>query len=296
MTCESATGIRTQCGLQAASSLCRTWHGVTVRATELHWSGGQGWHDITSAQPALSFVLEEIGGRYEHRVKLGQPHESQPQPRNISLIPARMPLWGYANRLRYARVARLEFDLPALRDLLGEDRPLPAMDAPRLMFTDDRLWQLGALLAAECANPNERDTLYGESLVTGLCVDLLRLDTPAENDRKQSGLAPWQARRLSEYMEAHLADAIHLKELAALAGLSLSHFQRAFRASFGMSPYRWHLNARLRRAQGLLLESDVPLINVALATGFADQSHFTKAFRRHIGMTPALWRRERWTE
>jgi AraC family transcriptional regulator len=276
----------------------RTWNGVTARATELHWTGGQGWHDITPDLPSLSIVLEEIGGRYEHRIKLDQPlQEGQPQLRNISLIPARMELWGYANRLRYSRVVNLDFDLAALHAVLGEEHAVPAMDAPRLMFIDDRLWQLGALLADECAEPHERDTLYGESLVVALCVDLRRLGSAPgheEPDRKQSGLAPWQMRRLTEYMEAHLADGIHLKELAALSGLSLSHFQRAFRASFGMSPYRWHLNARVRRAQELLLESNRPLIDVALATGFADQSHFTKAFRRHAGVTPALWRRERW--
>jgi transcriptional regulator GlxA family with amidase domain len=60
-----------------------------------------------------------------------------------------------------------------------------------------------------------------------------------------------------------------------------------------MPPHRWHLNARLRRAQQLLLEGGLPLAEVALSTGFADQSHFTKSFHRQMGISPGAWRRER---
>jgi AraC family transcriptional regulator len=294
MTYVGTLDIRTQRGLQATSSVSRTWNGVTVCATDMHWSGDEGWHDATRELPGLSIVLEEIGGRYEHRVRLDQQLQARSaQSRSISLIPAGMHLWGYANRLRYARVARFGFDMPALRGALEERLALPAIDEPRLMFTDDRVWQIGTLLAAECANPSDDGTLYGESLVVALCVGLLRLGGQPEQDRKGSRLAPWQIRCLVEYMEAHLSDAIRLSELAALARLSLSHFSRAFRKSFGMPPHRWYMNVRIRRAQVLLLETSLPLTDVAAATGFADQSHLTRVFHRQVGIPPALWRRER---
>ncbi|MEA2741393.1 MAG: AraC family transcriptional regulator [Acetobacteraceae bacterium] len=293
MTYTPGLEIRTQTGLQAIEAVSRTWNGVTVNAVEMHWSGGAGWHDATPDRPTLSIVLEEIGGRYEHRVKLDQ--QLRPNylgQQKISLIPSNMPLWGYAHQARYVRLAKLEFDVPRLNSELGGKLAERVLDEPRLMFSDDRLWQVAALLAAECEKPNECETLYGESLVVALCIDLLRLGQVSERDSPRGGLASWQVRRLIEYIDAHLPDPIHLKDLAELTALSVSHFARAFRDSFGMPPHRWHMNARLRRAQELLLETALPLADIALATGFSDQSHFTRSFGRQLGISPGVWRRE----
>jgi AraC-like DNA-binding protein len=294
MTHVAAHDLRTECGLQAVNRLSRTWNGVTVNVLEMYWSGGQGWHSVSSDLPALSMVLEETGGRYEHRIRLDQPPRTrQARAHSVNLIPARMPLWGYANNVRYVRLAKLEFDPVEVQVALGEQVALPDFTEPRLMIQDNRLWQIGALLADECARPEESDTLYGDSLVVALCVDLARLRSTPEPERERGGLAPWQVRRLAEYMDARLPEVIRLKDLAEMVELSLSHFGRAFRESFGMPPHRWHLNARIGRAQQLLLETTLPLADIALTTGFADQSHFTRSFRRQVGLTPALWRRER---
>lgn len=50
--------------------------------------------------------------------------------------------------------------------------------------------------------------------------------------------------------------------------------------------------SRIRRAQALILETELTLVEIALMTGFADQSHFTRRFHRHIGSTPAAYARE----
>ena len=92
-------------------------------------------------------------------------------------------------------------------------------------------------------------------------------------------------------MRENLANRIELGELAALTGLSQSHFSRSFKAATGLPPYRWHLNARIERAQRQLLETEATLVQVALATGFADQAHMTRVFRKVIGMTPSQWKR-----
>jgi transcriptional regulator GlxA family with amidase domain len=59
-----------------------------------------------------------------------------------------------------------------------------------------------------------------------------------------------------------------------------------------MSPHRWLLHARVRRAQQVLLEADARLAEVALASGFADQSHLTRVFRSLTGEAPGAWRRK----
>lgn len=109
----------------------------------------------------------------------------------------------------------------------------------------------------------------------------------------QSRLAPWQLRRVTEFMRANLAETLQLSQLAAISGLSTSHFGRAFKGSTGLPPHRWHLNLRIDQARTMLTEAGASLADVACATGFADQSHFTRVFSKIVGISPGAWRRSR---
>ena len=75
--------------------------------------------------------------------------------------------------------------------------------------------------------------------------------------------------------------------------LSPAHFSRAFRTSFGCSPLEYVTRRRMERAQGLMLSTDIPLSQIALDCGFADQAHFSRLFRRVVGESPRVWRRAR---
>ena len=111
--------------------------------------------------------------------------------------------------------------------------------------------------------------------------------------RHAGGLAPRQARLARDLLLADLETDPSLPELAAACGLSVRHFSRAFRASFGAPPHQWVLQQRVARARDLLLRSGAPLSDIALACGFADQSHLTRVFHAAVGASPAAWRRER---
>ncbi|WP_228556610.1 helix-turn-helix domain-containing protein [Myxococcus sp. AB025B] len=78
-----------------------------------------------------------------------------------------------------------------------------------------------------------------------------------------------------------------------LRGCEREPLSRAFKASTGVAPYQWQLQARLARAQEMMMATSASLERIAEATGFADGVHFGKAFRRVHGTTPAAWRRER---
>lgn len=106
------------------------------------------------------------------------------------------------------------------------------------------------------------------------------------------GLAPWQVRRVVEYLEAHLADDIQLASPAELVGLSPSHFCTAFRLGIAEPPHRYLLRRRIERAQELLADPRLSVTDVALAVGFSSSSHFATAFRQHAGMPPRAYRRE----
>jgi AraC-like DNA-binding protein len=107
------------------------------------------------------------------------------------------------------------------------------------------------------------------------------------------GFAAWQSRRLAAHVDAHLAGKIVIKDLAASLDISVGHFCRAFKRTFGMPACIWIRHRRIELAQGLMLTTGASLSEIALRCGMSDQSHFTRSFRRIIGETPSFWRRTR---
>src|SRR5260370_38541805 len=101
-------------------------------------------------------------------------------------------------------------------------------------------------------------------------------DQPLMRLRPQfrGGLPPHVLQRVRDYVETRLEDSISLRDLASTAGLSTSHLIRAFKQSEGMTPHRYLLHRRVRRAAGRLAETPLALSEVATASGFADHSHF----------------------
>src|SRR6516164_3476093 len=109
----------------------------------------------------------------------------------------------------------------------------------------------------------------------------------------RGGLVAWQKRRLTAYIDDHLAEQIRVEDLAKLLDLSESHFGRAFRRTFGTSAHAYLTRRRIEVAQSLMLTTREPLSAIALHCGLSDQSHFTRVFRRIVGETPYAWRRTR---
>lgn len=106
-------------------------------------------------------------------------------------------------------------------------------------------------------------------------------------------LAGWQVRRLRAYIDSHLSETIHVKDLSGVARRSTAHFCRAFKRTFGQTPHAYLTARRLSRAKALMLEGDEPLSIIAVLCGFTDQAHLSKLFRQDTGETPAAWRRRR---
>jgi AraC family transcriptional regulator len=109
----------------------------------------------------------------------------------------------------------------------------------------------------------------------------------------RGGLAPWQVRTLTTYIDANLNASLSCEVLARLTKLSVSYFARAFKCTFGSSPHMFLLRRRMERAQGLMLKSNAPLAQIAIECGFADQAHMSRLFAQFTGESPAAWRRAR---
>jgi AraC family transcriptional regulator len=122
------------------------------------------------------------------------------------------------------------------------------------------------------------------------------LEEQKERRTYRGGLAPWQVRSVTTYIDANLNTSLSCRTLAQLARLSVSHFARAFKCTFGYSPHVFLMRRRMERAQGLMLKSNAPLAYIALDCGFADQAHLSRLFLRFTGERPASWRRARASE
>jgi len=152
---------------------------------------------------------------------------------------------------------------------------------------------LGTALLQALHRPDEANQLFIDHTMLALSAHVsrayggLQLGSPA-----RGGLAPWQTKLACEKLESDLSGKFTLEQIAAEFDLSVSHFSRAFRVSTGLPPHQWLLRQRVKAAKQLMTVRDLPLSEIAISAGFANQSHFTRVFSAAVGVSPAAWRRE----
>jgi len=165
------------------------------------------------------------------------------------------------------------------------ERPTPA--------DDPVVHHLGVCLHTARSRPSEMSPACADHIASALQAylrwthNVVTLPAPVA----RGGLAPWQLRRAKEIMGSHLDEAVPLVDIARACNLSLGHFARAFRQTTGQPPHRWLIEQRITKAKRLLAENAMPLADIAIACGFADQSHFTRVFMRATQSSPGAWRR-----
>jgi AraC family transcriptional regulator len=143
--------------------------------------------------------------------------------------------------------------------------------------------------------------LHGEvhpaqgSLLEATSLLRRQIDPPAprEVDDGRGRLLAWQARKVRNYIDGHIAGPILVADLCALVQRSEAHFSRSFKCTFGESPHSFVVRRRVQFAAQWMLTTDSSLSDIALRCGFADQAHLCKHFRLAAGQTPAAWRRAR---
>jgi AraC family transcriptional regulator len=104
-------------------------------------------------------------------------------------------------------------------------------------------------------------------------------------------LLAWQARKVRDYIDAHITDRLLVAELGAVLGQSEAHFSRSFKRTFGEPPRAFVIRRRLAFAADYMVQTEASLSAIALRCGFSDQAHLARAFRQATGLSPAVWRR-----
>jgi AraC family transcriptional regulator len=162
---------------------------------------------------------------------------------------------------------------------------------PQFATTDPLIQQIGLALKADLESGSSFGSLYAEALGTALAVHLLKnygtcrpqfSNAPKELDRDQ-------LQRSISYIHAHLEQRLTLQEIAAVTGMSQYYFSRLFKQSMGVTVHQYVTQQRIERAKQLLKLRQLPLAEIAIRCGFADQSHFTKSFRKLVGVSPKVY-------
>jgi AraC-like DNA-binding protein len=183
-----------------------------------------------------------------------------------------------------------------LMDGVADEAGGPRIDdlqyTPGAGFSDPVIQSLVLSLQPALAHPEAASRLFLDHVIRAIAhhVAVTYAHTPTRPS-PSGGLAPSQRRRALEFIAAHLDGSVTVADIARHCGLSVGHFVSAFKHSTGLTPHHWLTERRVDAAKRLLKDGDLPLAQIALACGFANQSHFTRVFKLTTGFTPAAWRR-----
>jgi AraC-like DNA-binding protein len=190
---------------------------------------------------------------------------------------------GWRYRMLYPAAEMLQ---AAAGAVAGRQRGIPFFPAP---VVDDPA--LAAMLIrlhralAEGVTPLEREAR--------LMWTLAQLVARHADDRplwSPTPVVPAAVERARDYLHAHAATSVTLRELADYAGLSPFHLLRTFHATVGTAPHAYLTQLRVAQAK-TLLRAGLAIAAVAVRTGFTDQSHLTRHFKRIVGVAPGQYAR-----
>lgn len=267
------------------------WSGLNVETVQIT---EHKTYEYQFRGPCHLLIAAELGERYEGETVLdGLPRSTLRNfSRKLTFVPSGYDLRGSLKPRALTRAILIYIDPrgpladPALHFAEMEFKP-------RLFFYDRDLWGTALKLKSQAGKPSSMHRQYAESLGISLTHELIRIngDAVLRGPVGRGGLAGWQQKRVADYIEEHVADDIPLITLAEMARLSLYHFCRSFKQSFGVPVHKYHISRRIERAKQLLGNRELSITAIALKTGFSDTSTFTATFHRLTGETPSCYRR-----
>lgn len=275
---------------EAATRRTVTAHGIAAESVQ---SASRSKVAYRFRAPMHLLVMHEKGGRRDGETFVeGLPRSTlRSLERKLTFVPAGHEYHDEWHEPRgNARLMFFYFDPAKLKIDPELGKPDVSL-APRLLFEDATLWHSALKLKTLVESPTDR--LYFECLGTLLIHELVRLSRgiPSIQPRVRGGLAPWQQRIVTAYIEEHFNEQIPVAALAHLVRLNRHYFTRVFKQSLGMPPHRYQASRRVDHAKLLLAERSVSVTEIALKIGFSSPNAFATAFRKATGLAPTDYRR-----
>jgi AraC family transcriptional regulator len=163
----------------------------------------------------------------------------------------------------------------------------------RADIRDESAVYLMRLLESAAQSGDSSNRLYVDHLAYALTLRLFSSGENRQSRQVPRGALPLhRLRRVVERMRADLATNLDLKTLAAESGYSRNQFLRMFRTATESTPHQFFLQLRVEKAQSLMKNKSLRIIDIAASCGFASQAHFSRVFRQIVGVTPMQYRRD----
>lgn len=248
--------------------------------------------DGMTAETVQALGSARFEARFRGPVHLLVVHDqaaSRGSARRLIFVPAGHEYHEIMDTQASARLMYVYVD-PAGVDLIPRPDLATAASPP---FDDPTLLETALKLKRSLENAVSEDHPYLQALGSVLLHELARSIRHAAQSEPamRGGLAAWQRRAVTAYIDEHLGEAIPLAVLARLAQLSPWYFCRAFKQSFGVSPGRYHTARRIEHAKAKLATRSQSVTDIGLAVGYSETSSFTAAFRKATGLTPSAYQR-----
>ena len=271
-------------------------------------SAGRGWQGIAAELLHISAGRTHVPGSGAHRLGIhfgrpvnadcqcdGQRHRRFQKHGDIDSIPA--GLAGSWEDDADCMILRLSISPTLLDDansISGSKYDVTSM-RPLFQLRDTRIEAIAWAIKAELEADVPTDRLYAESLGVALATCVLdgRHRSLRATYRSSQTFTIRQQQLLLETIDVRLDQSLSLNDLASVVGLGVSHFKTLFRNTFGQPVHRYVIQRRVEHARSLILAGKLPLNQIALAAGFADQSHMANTMRRRLGLTPGAIARQR---
>lgn len=138
---------------------------------------------------------------------------------------------------------------------------------------------------------NYTDRSISASMKVAGAMSILLSDFLGDVKTSESGMPKFRV--VLEYIDAHYTEDIKLDELAAIMNISKMYFSNVFKSTFNVSPKQYILNKRLIRSQELLIDSELPIKDIAYAVGFENENYFSEFFSSKMGISALKFRARR---
>ncbi len=241
----------------------------------------------------MVFVCTRGQGTQHWRFR-GTSHRYDVRPASVCLISCHNEVESSWRSNPWSFLA-LAIDTSKFRHMAPfEANAIETSRVPPLFAEDARIAALVREMHIEARAGCPSGRLFGESLSLALLSYLAGNYTDQRMTIDSNArISPFQKQRVLHFIREHLDTDMAVSDLAAIIGVSSAHFSRLFRASYGMSPYRFVMWQRVAKAKGMLEESRKTVGEIAIELGFASHSHFTKIFHKMTGATPSQFREGR---
>lgn len=228
-------------------------------------------------------LAESVLGIFDHLPQIIL-YAKDCEDRYIRVNKAYLDLHGYHDESQVIGKTTYDLNPPALaKAYVAEDRmvmdsgkALPSQRWVVMHHSKTPFWLISS--KAPLIDPQDN--------IVGLFGVMYRVEAKEEIQELQAEIHP-----VIQHIEQHYMEPVSMVQMAELAGLSTTHFNRRFRQLMHMTPNQYLRLVRVQVAQNLLTTSDRAIADISYDVGYSDQSHLTKRFKEVTGITPAAYRK-----